>query len=271
MPELPEVETTRAGIQPHIEQQRIQSVVIRQPKLRWPIPDDINHLQGQLVKQVTRRGKYLLLHTDIGTALIHLGMSGSLRVLSSAVEPSKHDHWDMMLTNGMCLRYRDPRRFGALLWTTEAAEQHERLVALGVEPLSEAFDGAYLYQQARRRRIPVKNFIMDSRVVVGVGNIYASESLFMARINPTKPADKLSLKRYQRLADAIKQVLQLAIEQGGTTLKDFVREDGQQGYFQVHLRVYGREGLTCFDCSQPIKKIQLGQRSSFYCSKCQRL
>lgn len=270
MPELPEVETTKAGIQPHIENQQIQSIVIRQAQLRWAIPTEISALQGQTIRQVHRRGKYILLKSDVGTALIHLGMSGSLRIVNQASTPDKHEHWDMLFSNGQCLRYRDPRRFGALLWTNEAAEQHERLVKLGLEPLSNAFDGNYLYQQSRSRRIPIKNFIMDGHVVVGVGNIYASESLFMAGINPSKQANTLSKKRYQKLAEAIKTVLQSAIQQGGTTLKDFVREDGQQGYFQVHLQVYGRDNEACVTCGTSIKKIQLGQRSSFYCPKCQR-
>lgn len=270
MPELPEVETAKSGIKPYVENQIISRLIIRQPKLRWAIPDDIQKLEGQVIRSVERKAKYILIETDAGTALIHLGMSGNLRIVSQQIEPEKHDHWDMVLADGKTLRYRDPRRFGALLWTTAPVERHELLVKLGPEPLSDDFDGLLLYEQSRNRRVTVKEFIMNSHIVVGVGNIYANESLFMAGINPKRQAGKISLQRYQILAEAIKKVLTKAIEQGGTTLKDFVREDGQTGYFQIQLQVYGKAGQPCSTCQSEIKQVTLGQRSTFYCAVCQK-
>jgi formamidopyrimidine-DNA glycosylase len=270
MPELPEVETAKSGIKPYIEGQTVSQLIIRHPKLRWPIPENIRQLEGQVIRSVRRKAKYILLETDVGVALIHLGMSGNLRIVNQQTEPEKHDHWDMIFADGNTLRYKDPRRFGALLWTTEPVEQHELLVKLGPEPLSDDFDGQRLYEQSRNRRVTVKAFIMNSHIVVGVGNIYANESLFMAGINPKRQAGNISLQRYQTLAESIKTVLTKAIEQGGTTLKDFVREDGQTGYFQIQLHVYGKAGQPCPVCQSEIKQVTLGQRSTFYCAVCQK-
>ena len=271
MPELPEVETTRRGIAPHLVGQTITGIAIHQRQLRWPISADLEAgLTGQKVTAVKRRAKYLLLTTGHGTALMHLGMSGSLRIVSNNLPLKKHDHVDMQLSNGQCLRYHDPRRFGALLWLTEAPEQHELLRHLGPEPLSDEFDAEYLHARAQGRRTPVKTFIMDGRIVVGVGNIYASEALFMAGIRPTRAAGKISLKRYAKLVETIKQVLSEAITQGGTTLRDFVNSDGEPGYFRQYLRVYERKGESCRECSAEIRAIRLGQRSTYYCPKCQR-
>ena len=270
MPELPEVETTCRGIAPHIEQQIFKKIIIRQPKLRYPIPSDlIMTLPGQSVHSVTRRSKYLLIHTDAGHLIIHLGMSGRLHALTNPPNAAKHDHVDILFKNDVCLRYHDPRRFGMILWTAEEPQQHKLLRSLGPEPLSNEFNGNYLYQQSRGRSRPIKQFIMDGHVVVGVGNIYASESLFQAGIAPKRAAQKISKHRYERLADEIKQVLSDAITAGGTTLKDFSAADGKPGYFQQQLNVYGRNGQTCPNCQSSIKKIILGQRSTFYCPSCQ--
>lgn len=271
MPELPEVETTRRGIRGHIEGQRVSKVHVRQRKLRWPVPASIGkRLEGQTLHSVRRRGKYLLLEMDNGTLILHLGMSGNLRILPCDRPPEKHDHLDICFENGSMLRLHDPRRFGAALWTAQEPLTHELLRDLGPEPLNEPFCGSYLYERSRRRKGPVKNFIMDSHIVVGVGNIYASESLFLSGIHPTRAAGKISLPRYERLADAIKTVLEKAISEGGTTLRDFVREDGRPGYFAQSLNVYGRTGQPCPSCGTPIRSITIGQRSSYYCPRCQR-
>ncbi|MBU0653784.1 MAG: bifunctional DNA-formamidopyrimidine glycosylase/DNA-(apurinic or apyrimidinic site) lyase [Gammaproteobacteria bacterium] len=269
MPELPEVETTRRGIEPYVQGQRITEIRIRQPKLRWPIPKEIIHLQGQTVQQLTRRGKYILLHAEVGVALIHLGMSGSLRIVEPDMEPRKHDHFDLLLESGKALRYHDPRRFGALLWTEEDPQQHALLRDLGPEPLEDGFDGAYLYRQSRTRTISVKEFIMNARIVVGVGNIYANEALFLAGIDPRRAAGRVSRERYLALAQAIRQVLAYAIERGGTTLRDFVREDGTPGYFQLELKVYDRTDQPCTRCLTLIRRVAQGQRSSWFCPVCQ--
>ena len=269
MPELPEVETTRCGIEPHLLGKTIQDIVIRQPRLRWPIPQRLKKcLPGQRVLAVERRAKYLFLRLTQGTIIIHLGMSGSLRILPAKSQPGPHDHVDLIL-GAKCLRLRDPRRFGALLWTTADPNKHKLIRQLGPEPLSSEFDGYCLYRLSRNRKIAVKNLIMDSRVVVGVGNIYASEALFRAAINPVRPCHCIALKRYLQLAEEIKQVLQEAIAQGGTTLKDFQHEDGSAGYFAQKLQVYGRENRPCPSCGQPIVRRIIGQRSSFYCRRCQ--
>ena len=272
MPELPEVETTRRGIAPHIEAQQVRDVVVRQASLRWPVPTV--RLQGELcgatIVAVRRRGKYLLLESVVGTVLVHLGMSGSLHVVDAGSGAGKHDHVDFMLANGRCLRLRDPRRFGAVLWTTRPVERHKLLRSLGPEPLDDVFDADHLFAGSRGRRIAVKAFIMDSRVVVGVGNIYASESLFMAGIHPKTAAGRIGRARYARLVSAIKQVLAAAIEQGGTTLRDFTNSEGKPGYFQQQLRVYGRSGEPCDVCGRTIRSLQLGQRNTFYCPSCQR-
>lgn len=270
MPELPEVETTRRGIQPHLISQKIKGVIVRQPKLRWPVPEKLSErLKGQQIVSVKRRGKYLLIACEKGTIIIHLGMSGSLKITTANRPPEKHDHIDLILNNGKCLRFRDPRRFGAFLWTEESALNHSLLINLGPEPFDDIFDGNWLKKRAKGRRLPVKSFIMNSHIVTGVGNIYASEALFLAGIRPDRSSGAISLIRYQRLANAIRKILQLAINQGGTTLRDFVNESGQPGYFQQQLAVYGREDNDCLKCESTIKKIVLGNRSTFYCPKCQ--
>jgi formamidopyrimidine-DNA glycosylase len=270
MPELPEVETTRKGILPYIDQQTVKTVIVRQPKLRWPVPEEIHDMQGERIQTVTRRGKYILLETSKGTALIHLGMSGSLRVLDEGVEPEKHDHIDLVFANKKIIRLRDPRRFGAVLWTTKNPHKHKLIRSLGPEPLSEDFNCDYLFECSRGRKVSIKQFIMNGHVVVGVGNIYACESLFKAGISPKVLAGKISKKRYEKLVKVIKEVLAFAIEQGGTTLKDFVQAEGSPGYFQQQLNVYGRGGEDCLVCESTVNQIKQGQRSTFYCSKCQK-
>ncbi len=270
MPELPEVETTRRGIQPHIENQIVTQVVVRQPRLRWPVPDTIHDLEGQIVESVHRRGKYILLESAHGTAILHLGMSGSLRVLEKDSPVEKHDHVDIVIDNGKLIRLRDPRRFGALLWTTKNPLKHKLIRSLGPEPLSDAFNANYLYAASRGRSVSIKQFIMNGHIVVGVGNIYACESLFMAGISPRRAAGNVSKARYQILVNAIKEVLKKAIELGGTTLKDFTQVEGNPGYFQQQLFAYGRAGETCLQCDSSIKQIKQGQRSTFYCSRCQK-
>ena len=271
MPELPEVETTRRGIQPYIQGLSIKEVVVRESRLRWPIPADLNHtLQGKTVISVKRRAKYLLFEMDDGYLIIHLGMSGNLRILTLAEPVQKHDHVDIILDNDHRLRYHDPRRFGAILWTEAPIDQHKLLRHLGPEPLEEEFTLLRLFQRSRGRSQPVKTFIMDSHTVVGVGNIYANEALFRAGIHPERPCGNISKARYERLTMSIKETLAKAIEQGGTTLRDFVGGDGKPGYFKQELAVYGRAGEPCITCSSPIKEVRLGNRSTFFCSKCQR-
>jgi formamidopyrimidine-DNA glycosylase len=269
MPELPEVETTRRGIAPYVEGQIVESIIIRQPKLRWPVPDSLHQLEGQKISTVTRRAKYLLLQSTKGCAILHLGMSGSLRVIDASLKAEKHDHVDIILATGKALRLHDPRRFGAVLWTPDDLLQHKLLSKLGPEPLSDAFHAPLLYKVSRKRSVSIKQFIMNAQIVVGVGNIYASEALFMAGISPKTMAGRISLVRYEKLVDATKIILARAIEQGGTTLRDFVQAEGKPGYFQQQLNVYGRTGEECTVCHALIKKITQGQRSSFYCSKCQ--
>lgn len=271
MPELPEVETTRRGITPYIEGQTIKHVIIRQPRLRWPVPENLDQtLTGLRIQAVSRRAKYLLLTTDAGTLLLHLGMSGSLRIISNGQTAGKHDHIDFIFTDEIILRFNDPRRFGAVLWTTEPADRHPLLKNLGPEPLQGDFSGDLLYELSRNKKMPIKSFIMDSHIVVGVGNIYANEALFMAGIHPARQAGKISLSRYQKLAGCIQAILRQAIEQGGTTLRDFVNEAGKPGYFQQQLNVYGRVGLPCTRCQQILKEIRLANRSTVFCSDCQR-
>ena len=271
MPELPEVETTRRGIAPHLIGQRVQRVVVRNPRLRWPIPEDLDvRLSGQRIVSVERRAKYLLLGAEVGTLISHLGMSGSLRMVKQGTPVEKHDHVDIELESGWVLRYTDPRRFGAMLWSSEPPLQHKLLAKLGPEPLSDAFNVDYLFQRSRRRSLPIKPFIMDNAVVVGVGNIYASEALFAAGIDPRREAGSVAKARYARLTDEIKRVLAVAIEQGGTTLRDFVGGDGKPGYFQQELFVYGRAGQPCLSCGRALRDVKLGQRASVFCSQCQR-
>jgi formamidopyrimidine-DNA glycosylase len=272
MPELPEVETTRRGIEPHVRGLRVSAVRVRQPRLRQLVPPALEReLPGQRIAEVERRGKYLLLRAGTGTLIMHLGMSGSLRVLSrDAPAPGPHDHVDVVFEGGTMLRLRDPRRFGLVSWTTQDPLQHALLKALGPEPLGEAFDGAYLYDLSRGRRSAVKTFIMDGHIVVGVGNIYASEALHHAGIHPSRAAGRISAARYDRLADGIRRVLQAAIRQGGTTLRDFSGGDGQPGYFAQRLMVYGRDGMPCRTCGAAIRGIRQAQRSTYFCAACQR-
>ena len=269
MPELPEVEVSRMGISPHVTNQTVTKIIVRNPKLRWPVPEEISQIEGQVIRRVTRRAKYLMLETDAGYAIVHLGMSGSLRVLPSDIPPEKHDHVDLCLSSGEVLRYNDPRRFGAWLWQADQGE-HPVLAKLGPEPLSEAFTAAYLQDKAKGKRTAVKQFIMDNHVVVGVGNIYANESLFAAGIHPKREAGKISAQRLTVLVDEIKSVLAFAIKQGGTTLKDFKNADGKPGYFAQELQVYGKGGEPCPRCDKPLSEVKIGQRATVYCSDCQK-
>ncbi len=271
MPELPEVETTARGIRPHVVGKTIVDVIVRDARLRWRIPSGLaSHLRGNKIDKVERRAKYLLLRTHTGTVLVHLGMSGNLRILPADTPHQKHDHVDIIFADHTCLRMRDPRRFGAMLWCDDDCHDHKLLRALGPEPLSDALDGNYLFELSRRRKVAVKLFIMDAHTVVGVGNIYANEALFLAGIRPSRAAGRIKRDEYDTLVKAIKQVLRDAIEQGGTTLRDYVRSTGDLGYFQLKLNVYGKAGEACPRCGHAIKQIRQGQRSSFYCSQCQR-
>lgn len=270
MPELPEVETTCRGIAPHIVDKIITTAIVRQAQLRWPVPDDLTaKLINQKINRVDRRAKYILLQTDSGTLIIHLGMSGSLRVLQHPKSAQKHDHIDIVFADETILRFNDPRRFGAVLWQEGDINKHQLLASLGPEPLSNDFCGNHLYRLSRNRKSAIKTFIMDGHIVVGVGNIYANEALFMAGIHPARQSGRVSLQRYHQLADAIKQVLHKAIQMGGTTLRDFVNEQGQPGYFQQTLLAYGRAGEPCRHCSTTMKLLKIGQRASFYCPHCQ--
>lgn len=270
MPELPEVETSCRGIAPHLEQQQVTDVIIRQAKLRWPIPTDLKHkLVGQNILHVSRRGKYILIQAESGCLLLHLGMSGNVRILPSDAPILKHDHVDIVLATGKCLRFNDPRRFGCLLWTTTNPHQHKLLRRLGPEPLTDDFNIDYLFQQSRHKKINVKQFIMNSQIVVGIGNIYASEALFSAGILPTRVASSISKARYAKLIMEIKKVLQHSIDIGGTTLRDFVNSDGKPGYFKQQLQVYGRAGQVCHHCDNNLKMLQINKRSTFFCHHCQ--
>ena len=271
MPELPEVEVTRLSITPHITGKQVIAVRVREARLRWPVPHQLaSQLPGQRIDKVTRRAKYLLLQTSAGCVILHLGMSGSLRLLPEKTPPTKHDHVDIVFDDHTCLRLRDPRRFGAILWTRADPMQHSLLAELGPEPLEENFSGAYLHQAARGRTLAIKHFIMDSHIVVGVGNIYANEALFAAGIHPARAAGHIAAQRYEKLAHAIKTVLMAAIKEGGTTLRDFHISDGKAGYFQQSLKVYGRAAQACTHCKRPLKLLRQGQRASFYCTQCQR-
>ena len=269
MPELPEVETTCRGIAPYLKDHTIKKLIVRQRQLRWPIPDEAIELNNAKVIDVRRRAKFVLIDTHRGQLMLHLGMSGSLRVLPKDTVVGKHDHVDILLDSDLVLRYNDPRRFGAVLFSANA-DEHPMLGHLGPEPLSDAFNGEVLFARSRRRSQSVKTFIMDNRTVVGVGNIYAQESLFMAGIHPSRAAGNISAQRYQVLDEAIKTVLAKAIQAGGTTLRDFTRADGQPGYFAQSLNVYGRQGESCLKCGSTLKGTRHGQRSTTYCPQCQR-
>jgi formamidopyrimidine-DNA glycosylase len=270
MPELPEVETTRRGIQPFVEGKRIEALEVREPRLRWPVEERCRDVIDHSIEAVKRRGKYIIMHTAGGNLIWHLGMSGSMRILPTVHASADHEHVCLQLDDGNSLRFRDPRRFGALLYCEHDPLQHPLLARLGPEPLSPGFNPDYLQAALATRSGPIKNQIMNSQLVVGVGNIYACESLYRSRINPRTRANRISLERLQRLTQAIKQTLQQAIEQGGTTLRDFTSADGKPGYFRHALQVYAREGLPCPGCGRPVKRLVLGQRSTFYCSQCQR-
>ncbi len=269
MPELPEVETTRRGISPYVLGKKISDVIVRQDKLRWPVPSVLpKMLKSKQIKSINRRAKYLLFETNNGHMIIHLGMSGSLRINERNSTARKHDHIEFVLAKKV-LRFHDPRRFGCVLWTEDEPMQHKLLCRLGPEPLSDEFSGKYLHTLAKNKKAHVKNFIMNSQIVVGVGNIYASEALFRSGIHPQRMAGRISLQRYETLAENIRLVLTQAIEVGGTTLRDFVREDGTPGYFVNKLNVYNKKGQPCVVCANPIQMRVLGQRSSFFCSHCQ--
>lgn len=270
MPELPEVETTRLGITPHVIGKTIEDVIIRERKLRWQVPSRLKtNLVGTQIHNLARRGKYLVFNTDNGNMIIHLGMSGSLRILKNTLPPEKHDHLDFVFASHTCLRFHDPRRFGCILWTEKDPSQHKLLAHLGPEPLSDEFNGEYLFHKSRKRSLPVKSFIMDSHIVVGVGNIYANEALFLAGINPKRKAGKITRERYHRLSHAIKAVLEKALTKGGTTLRDFVNGEGKPGYFSNELQVYDRENEPCFICNTPLVMQRIAQRSAFFCRHCQ--
>ena len=270
MPELPEVETTRRGIEPHIVGHTIREVILRRPDLRWPFPQELQtEVPGQTLLAARRRAKYLLLDLSNGSVIVHLGMSGSLRVLRGNVPAQTHDHVDMVLDNGSFLRLTDPRRFGAVLWQP-AESTHELLAKLGPEPLSDEFNAAYLHRLAEGRSAPIKHFLMDQQIVVGVGNIYAAEALFRAGIHPARAAGRISKARLERLVTAIKEILTHAITRGGTTLRDFINPDGKPGYFEQELFVYGRANQPCKQCGSTLKDAQWGQRATVYCPTCQR-
>lgn len=270
MPELPEVETTRRGIAPHLDGRRITLVTVREPRLRWRVPSSLpREAAGQSIRGTRRRGKYLLIDLERGSLILHLGMSGSLRVLDAKTPLLTHDHLDIVLDSGLALRFNDPRRFGSVLWAPDDPLAHPLLRRLAPEPLEESFDGAYLERVTRGRKVAIKQLIMNSQVVVGVGNIYASEALFRARIHPRRAAGRLSRRELDALARAIKRVLTLAIQVGGTTLRDYVGADGAPGYFRQKLYVYERTGKPCRRCGTPIRQFTQGQRSTYFCPTCQ--
>jgi formamidopyrimidine-DNA glycosylase len=270
MPELPEVETTRRGLLPLVSKV-VKSVTIRYPKLRWPIPQHLPEtLPNQTLRGLTRRAKYILCEFDTGVLLLHLGMSGRIQLLDCNYPPEKHDHFDIEFNENQVLRLRDPRRFGAVLWIDNKDNNHTLLNSLGPEPLEDSFNAKYLHKALSKKTLAIKNAIMDGHVVVGVGNIYASESLFHAHIHPETPAHKVTLKGCEKLVAEIKNTLQAALTAGGSSLRDFFGTDGNPGYFQQEYFVYGRTGQTCKVCTKLIKCIRLGQRSTFYCEHCQK-
>ena len=271
MPELPEVETTCRGIRPHVTGTVLRTVVVRNPRLRVPVPENLNTLAGgRQLDAVTRRAKYILFDFSVGTLIVHLGMSGSLRVVAADEPAGVHDHVDLVFGQ-QAVRLRDPRRFGLVTWQAGDALQHPLLARLGVEPLVPEFDGHYLHRMCQSRRTPIKHMLMDGHRVVGVGNIYASESLFRAGIHPLEPAGKLSLQQCERLVETVREVLTAAIEAGGSTLRNFVGGDGQPGYFQQYYSVYGRKDQPCHQCGTPVQRIVTGQRATFFCPHCQAL
>ena len=271
MPELPEVETTRRGLLPHVVGRRIRSVVVRNPNLRWPVPRDLaRRLEGEEVVDVRRRGKYLVFDCHRGHLLVHLGMSGRLTLVPEGAPARIHDHVDLRFEGARWLRLTDPRRFGAMLWVAGKAEDHALLRGLGLEPFDAAFTGRALHEKARGRRVAVKLFLMDSRVVTGVGNIYASEALFHAGVHPMRSASRISAPRWDRIAASVRSTLERALAAGGTTLRDFASAEGHAGTFQDQRAVYGREGEPCPTCATPIRAVRQGQRSTFYCPACQR-
>ena len=270
MPELPEVETTCRGIAPHLVGQRISRLAINNASLRWPVPQTLKKtLPNQTIHSVTRRAKYLLIALDSGTLIVHLGMSGSLRLAPPTEDRLKHDHVELYLDNDLCLRYCDPRRFGSWLWTEDDPEQHSLLINLGPEPLGKAFSAKYLFTQLQNRKQPIKTLIMDSHLVVGVGNIYANEALFMASIHPQRSGSSITLEECKQLVNQIKKILTHAIRRGGTTLRNFVGGDGKPGYFAQELMVYGHGGEACKRCSTTLQEIRLGQRTTVFCPLCQ--
>ena len=274
MPELPEVEITRRGIEPFLTGKIITGVRVSERRLRWPIPSNLAlRVTGRRIAGVARRGKYILIDCGAseprGWLLLHLGMSGSLRILGARAKVQRHEHFDLLLGKRL-LRLRDPRRFGAVLWVSGDIARHPLLASLGAEPLDAAFTGKLLHAATRRRKAPVKLVLMNADIVVGVGNIYANESLFHARIDPRTPAARVSLARYDALAAAVKSTLQQALAAGGSSLRDFVHSDGSSGYFQQQYYVYGRAGLPCRVCGTPIRLLRQGQRSTFYCPACQK-
>lgn len=269
MPELPEVEVCRLGITPHIIEQQVGQVIVRQRQMRWPIPEEVDQLTGETIHQVSRRSKYLLIKLDSGTLVLHLGMSGTIRVIEKNTPVAKHDHFDLVLSNGKSLRLNDPRRFGAVLFFPEHVDQAGLLAKLGPEPLTDEFNTEHLIAKASKRKVPIKTFLMNNAVVVGVGNIYANEALFQAGILPTTLACNITDKQFAQLADIIKQVLAAAIEQGGTTLKDFTQADGRPGYFAQKLKVYGRAGKACPVCKTTLEEVRQSNRSSVFCPTCQ--
>lgn len=271
MPELPEVETTLRGIKPFVVNATLSSINVRNASLRWPVPvAELELLLGLQVISATRRAKYILLDLQSAVVILHLGMSGSLRILDKSHVPQKHDHIDLIFNDSKILRFNDPRRFGCLLVTKQPVEEHKLIAHLGPEPLSESFNSDYLFQQSRKCNIPLKNFIMQGQLVVGVGNIYASEALFLANIRPTRRAKQVTRGECKKLVAAIKHILRKSIEVGGTTLRDFTHVDGQAGYFKQKLQVYNRLNKPCRECGGLIEKIVIGQRSSFYCPTCQK-
>ena len=271
MPELPEVETTVRGITPAMLGEKVTGIQVRNASLRWPVPTSLSDcLTGKTVTRVGRRAKYILISVEGGTVLMHLGMSGSLRLVPALSKPEPHDHFDIEFDNGLTLRFRDPRKFGCVLWVSGNPAEFHLLRNLGPEPLGEDFTAPYLHKTAKSRRVAVKNLIMNARVVVGVGNIYASEALFRAGIHPARQAGRISITRYHRLVRAIQETLNDALTAGGTTLRDFFNERGEPGYFEQQLKVYGREGMACPNCGGMISKVVIAKRSTYFCKACQR-